>query len=208
MNPDTLKANTLLLTPTGSHLYGMAHAGSDQDFYRITPDTYFWNAIGASPTGNRKRMARQHINNGIDEITLAFGTFARFAFDGIPQALEAMFSEQCIIDELTEFRNSFYAGTGMDSMREKYRKTIRSFAHGDFKQRRHALRLSINLEEAMQSGGRFNPTLKPEQITTITEMAASNPASFIKGLESLNRYEIASNFNMEEIAGSFAKEKE
>lgn len=202
MNADMAErdAHTLILTPIGSHLYGLAHAGSDRDFYRVVTDAYF----ASHNRGGRK--AAHKITAESDEVTVPLGKFSQFAFSGYPQALEAMFSEQTTIDRMSAFRDRFYAGIGMDSMRERYRKTIRNFAHGDFKHRRHAMRLSINLDQARISGGRFNPTLTADQAEFITAAAGSTPEQFIAALESLNHYQIADSFNMEEIADSFAKE--
>lgn len=199
-NSDALEANTLLLTPIGSHLYGLAHAGSDRDYYRVVKDDYF------SQSGSRHRSAKHKITDDADEVTVPFREFSRFAFLAYPQALESMFSEQATIDRIDFIRNSFYAGIGMDSMRERYRKTIRNFAHGNFKERRHALRLSINLDNALKSGGRFNPTLNAEQAEFITSAASSTPEQYITALESLNYYQIADTFNMAEIQDSFAKD--
>lgn len=137
-DPKILEEATLLLTHGGSILYGLNHANSDEDFYRVVKDEFYWDAIGAFPSGQRRRLARQTIINGRDEMTVAFGTFAQFAFDGAPQALESMFSQMATIDHLEEFRNSYYASTGPDSMRENYRRTIHRFSYGNFKQRRHA----------------------------------------------------------------------
>lgn len=205
-DPKILKEATLLLTHGGSILYGLNHANSDEDFYRVVKDEFYWDAIGAAPSGQRRRLARQTIVNGRDEMTVAFGTFAQFAFDGAPQALESMFSQMATIDHLEEFRDSYYASTGPDSMRENYRRTIHRFSYGNFKQRRHALRLSINLNQAQKSGGKFNPTLTPEQATFITAAAGSSPKEFIETLEALNHFQISDEYNIEEISQRFAED--
>jgi hypothetical protein len=201
---DALKAGTLLLTPNGSRLYGLAHANSDDDYYRVVLDDYFYDAVGKVPTGNRNRLIHHAIVDGVDELTVGFGTFARLAFDGTPQTLETMFSQQSIIDRLEEFRQSYYASTGPDSMRDAYRRTIHRFIYGNFKARRHALRLSINLEESMRSGGRFNPTLTPEQAAYITAAASSNPEEYLRAVADINHYEVSDSYNMEELEKNFA----
>lgn len=202
---EALEAGTLLLTPNGSRLYGLAHANSDEDYYRVVLDDYFHDAVGKAPTGNRNRLIHHVVNeNGVDELTVGFGTFARLAFDGTPQTLETMFSQQSIIDRLEEFRHAYYASTGPDSMRDAYRRTIHRFIYGNFKARRHALRLSINLEEAMRSGGRFNPTLTAEQATYITAAASSNPEEYIRTIEDINHYQISDSYNMEDLRKGFA----
>jgi hypothetical protein len=201
---EALEAGTLLLTPNGSRLYGLAHSNSDDDYYRVVLDDYFHDAVGKAPTGNRNRLIHHAINDGVDELTVGFGTFARLAFDGTPQTLETMFSQQSIVDRLEEFRNAYYASTGPDSMRDAYRRTIHRFIYGNFKSRRHALRLSINLEESMRRGGRFNPTLTAEQASYITAAASSSPEEYIRTIEDINHYQISDSYNMEDLAKGFA----
>lgn len=205
-DPKLLEEATLLLTHGGSILYGLNHANSDEDFYRVVKDEFYWQAIGAYPSGKPKMLIAQHINNGIDELTVSFKTFSILAMKGSPQTLETMFSQLATIDRLAEFRKDYFAGMGPDSMIERYRQTIHRFCYGTFKQRRHALRLSINLTESMTNGGRFNPTLTPEQAAFITATAKSSPEQFIDALKSLNHYEISDEFNMAEIAERFAEE--
>jgi mono/diheme cytochrome c family protein len=60
-------------------------------------------------------------------------------------------------------------------MRIVYYRTIRNFWEGDLKRRRHAVRLLLNLREAMGGGERrFNPTLTPEQIEYINWYVKNN----------------------------------
>lgn len=201
---EALEAGTLLLTPNGSRLYGLARPNSDDDYYRVVLDEYFHDAVGKAPTGNRNRLIHHVVNDEVDELTVGFRTFAELAFNGTPQTLETMFSQHSIIDRLEEFRNAYYASTGPDSMRDAYRRTIHRFIYGNFKSRRHALRLSINLEEAMRSGGRFNPTLTPEQAAYITSAASSSPEEYIRTIEDINHYQISDSYNMEDIMKGFA----
>jgi hypothetical protein len=185
-------SETLLLTHTGSKLYGLNHANSDNDTYRIIKTL----------DNNRKRNARQKITGNEDELTIDFRTFADFAYSGQPQALEAMFSPIATIDHLHEFRSSFYAGLNQDQMIGRYRKTITKFAHGNFKHRRHAMRLAINLDEAIINRGRFNPRLSAENIAKITEQA--NDAAYCTHLQALSIYDL--HLNTEEInANLFAE---
>lgn len=202
--PEELDENTLLLTPSGSRLYGLAHANSDEDYYRVVPDEFYWKAVGAFPTGKPKMLIAQHINNGIDELTVSFKTFSILAMNGTPQTLEAMFSEQATIDRLDAFRKDYFAGMGHDSMIERYRKTIHTFIYGNFKSRRHALRLSLNLNESMINGGRFNPTLTAKEVDYISKMAASTPDEYIAGLVAMNHYQISDSFDMDELRENFA----
>lgn len=185
-------AETLLLTHTGSKLYGLNHANSDNDTYRIIKTL----------ANGRKRNARQKITGNEDELIIDFRTFADFAYSGQPQALEAMFSPIATIDHLQEFRSSFYAGLNQDQMIGRYRKTITKFAHGNFKHRRHAMRLAINLDEAIENRGRFNPRLSDSNIAKISEQAMS--ADYCRHLQALSIYDL--HLNTDEInANLFAE---
>lgn len=183
---------TLLLTHTGSKLYGLNHANSDNDTYRIIETI----------NNGRKRNAKQKISGDEDEITIDFKTFAQFAYDGQPQALEAMFSPIATIDKLSEFRHSFYAGLNQDAMIGRYRKTITKFAHGGFKHRRHALRLALNLDTAMKNRGRFNPRLDADTATMITWMA--NDIDYTKHLQSFSLFDL--HLNLDEINETLRQE--
>lgn len=200
---EELAESTILLTHTGSRLYGLAHAGSDEDFYRIVPEELYWKAIGRYPSGEPKFKSQQHINNGIDELTLSFKTFIQYAYMGAPQALEAMFSQMPTIDKLEAFRKDYFAGMNGDSMKTRYRSSIKLFAHGGIKHRRHALRMSLNLDEALRSGGRFNPTLTPATAAEISAIATSTPDEFLAAIENINHYEIISEFNRSQIEDNF-----
>lgn len=141
-------------TVHGSHLYGMSHAGSDEDYYIVT-------------TGDEGRYRRtsQTIVNGIDTVSVNFPYFVELANSGSHQALEAMFSNESVGDELQAYRSNYYVGTNVYQI---YETTIKSFAlSNDYKRRRHALRLAHNLNEMLERG-RFNPTLSPEVAETIS----------------------------------------
>lgn len=204
--PDELNAHTTLLTHGGSVLYGLNHADSDEDFYRVVPDEHYWSAIGKHPSGDPKTKAHQTIVDGIDQMIVSEKTFHRFCYEGIPQALEAMFTQKPVIDRLGAFRNDYFAGMNTEHMCGKYMRTIKSFAYGNFKKRRHALRLSLNLRQAMETRGFFNPTLGVDEAAWISSIAASNPELFIETLNSINYFTVEENWNMEEINSNFDKE--
>jgi hypothetical protein len=52
----------------------------------------------------------------------------------------------------------------------KYERTIRKFCFGTFKQRRHAVRLSLNLEQ-MRAEFRFDPQMNSEQADRASQLA-------------------------------------
>lgn len=158
----------LFKTVHGSRLYGLAHAGSDDDFYTVVTkkpvDTRY-------NRQERIKYAKHKIVGDEDSTVVDFGTFVEMCKSGVPQALEAMFSDMTIgVDRIESFRHSFVCGT---QVYERYFRTIKSFALSEddgIKKRRHALRLALNLKE-LGERGRFNPTLTPEDAAWITDMA-------------------------------------
>lgn len=138
-------------TVHGSHLYGLAHAHSDKDYYQVVEPV----------KRKRYKYAKQTIIGEDDTVTVDLGTWLRLCDKGVPQALEAMFSQMPEHDELAELRNSYRVGPA--NMRDTYYRTMENFVQaGDFKRRRHALRLYLNLRQAMRHG-RFNPTLTAKE---------------------------------------------
>lgn len=135
----------LFETIHGSHLYGLNHAGSDLDLY-----------IVADVHGRPKHT----VKDGLDLTIVPLSHFMAQAHTGVPQALEAMFSESVSHDgPFQSMRLNYRAGLG-DCV-DKYTRTVRNFAHGTVKQQRHAMRLSMNLRDIANTG-RFNPTLNAE----------------------------------------------
>ena len=157
----------LFKTVHGSHLYGLNHAGSDEDFYTVVTKKPTDNRYGRQ---ERAKYAKHKIVDNEDSTVVDFGTWVEMCKSGVPQALEAMFSNMPLEDNITEFRNGFRCGT---QVYERYFRTIKSFALAEddgIKKRRHALRLALNLRDIGRYG-RFNPTLRPEDIAWITDMA-------------------------------------
>ena len=72
------KPRELLRSIHGSHLYGLAHANSDNDTYIVVDQ------------GTRR--AKQKIVGKEDVTVLTLGEFARQIHKGVPQALEALYS--------------------------------------------------------------------------------------------------------------------
>lgn len=149
----------LFKTVHGSRLYGLAHAGSDDDFYTVVTKLDTDTRYGRQ---TRARYAKQKITGNEDSFVVDFGTWVEMCKSGVPQALEAMFSNMPLGDDrIADFRASFRCGT---QVFEKYMDTIKSFALAEdatTKKRRHALRLALNLNELARTG-RFNPTLSVE----------------------------------------------
>lgn len=152
----------LFRTVHGSRLYGLSHADSDDDFYTVV-----------SPVqSNKKHYSKHSVVDGVDTTTVDLPTFINYATIGVPQALEAMFSTMAEVDEISALRAGFYVGT--KDVYDRYLRTIKSFAlDGSYKAKRHALRLAVNLNE-MMSKGRFNPTLRHDDIQKISSLAAQH----------------------------------
>jgi predicted nucleotidyltransferase len=170
----------LFKTIHGSHLYGLNHKGSDEDYYTvIVADNK------TSSTAHNK--SKQTIKNGIDSLQVSLNHFVKLAQDGSHQALEAMFSQKVTGDVIEDMRKNYYVGTNIFMI---YERTIRNFSLSeDFKRRRHALRLTLNLNEMMETG-RFNPTLTPEQAATITHKTNATFDEYFTYINELSDMEI------------------
>lgn len=159
---------TLFKTVHGSRLYGLSHAGSDEDFYTVVTKRQTDTRFGRQ---TRARYAKQKISGNQDSMVVDFGTWVEMCRGGVPQALEAMFSNMPVGDDrIADFRSGYRVGT---EVYERYLRTIKSFALAEddgIKKRRHALRLALNLRE-MGMTGRFNPTLSREDAEYITTYA-------------------------------------
>lgn len=154
MNDKTVLFKTL----HGSRLYGLANAGSDWDYYTVLD----------KQKNRRARYSRQTISEGLDSMVVDFGTWINMCVNGVPQALEAMFSDHVVFDDIEDFRKSFYVSTGAS---ERYLRTITSFCMTqDPKRKRHGLRLALNMYDFTRAG-RFNPTLSPNEVDYVTEQS-------------------------------------
>jgi len=153
-----MEKTVLFKTIHGSHLYGLSHAESDEDFYTVVDKV----------KTKRAKWAKQKIVGTEDTMMLDFGTWVGQCQLGVPQALEAMFSQMALVDELAEFRAAFRVSTGAS---ERYLRTITNFCMTqDPKRKRHGLRLALNMYD-FQEHGRFNPTLTPNEADWATEVA-------------------------------------
>lgn len=154
-----MSRDVLFKTVHGSKLYGLSHSGSDDDYFTVC----------TNGTKKRARYATHKVyENGEDSVVMDFSTWLQSCVKGVPQALEAMFSSMALQDDIADFRAGYRAGT---QVYETYFRTIKSFALQEgYKQKRHALRLALNLNE-MAKTGRFNPTLSEEDARYVSVMA-------------------------------------
>lgn len=158
-------SEVIFTTIHGSGLYGLATEHSDIDIFTVTT--------------SRNRKARQKLRvdaegRNIDKVEVGLSTFLRRANSGSHQSVEALFSGRKVWmrPEHRDFiESSFVCG---EEVFAKYERTIKKFCYGDFKRRRHACRLSLNLY-SLRERGRFDPEM------TQAEIALAN--GFAKGFE-------------------------
>ena len=155
----------LFKTQHGSKLYGLDTPESDDDWFTVMSKK------GVTNNHTRKRYARQSIVEGVDSTVVDFSTWLAGCLKGVPQYLEAMYSQEPEYDLITDFRNSFRVS---HQVYETYFRTIKSFALQEgYKHKRHALRLALNLQDIGRYG-RFNPRLTDEQRDYISDMATKS----------------------------------
>lgn len=143
-------------TPHGSRLYGLHHDQSDYDTFEVYADD---------------RPMRQRVSGASDVTTVGLATFLHYAHSGSHQAVEALYSRQ------KTYHNPAYAplientvvmpGNGVH---EKFLRTIKKFSFGDYKRRRHAIRLSFLLL-GIRKAERPDPTLDPLTVSFVNSLA-------------------------------------
>ena len=175
------KDTVLLKTIHGSKLYGLNHADSDDDYYVVTPTVRTKRALNA----------KHKIDGDLDVVTVDFASFTQMAENGVPQALETMFSKKTVSPFFEEYRNSWFASD--PRVIDRYIRTIKSFSLDDGpkqeKYQRHALRLSLNLEQLVYTG-RFDPTLNRVDVRTVKRLAQKSKEEFMKELNAMNPFDL------------------
>lgn len=171
---------TLLLKSfAGSYLYGLSRPDSDLDFYEVHTDS-----LAGGPGVQRK--AFQTIVDGVDVTQVGFSHFVDLASAGSHQALDAMFSQETVVDEITAFRASFQVDPY--KIIPVYRGIIMKFAQqGTARKWKHAARLSFNLKD-MAERGRFDPTLTPKRAKRVLEISELPEKEFYEAIHSITPY--------------------
>lgn len=155
---ETMSENKIFSTLHGSRLYGMAHADSDNDQMIVYAD--------------ERKAVHKHIGKD-DTVHVGLVDFLNKAFSGSHQSLEALFSPYKVYyNEAYKPMLEAAVVPANIELRDKYRRTIHKFCHGTFKQRRHALRLALNLRE-LTLEGRFDPRLSWDDVQYITDRATT-----------------------------------
>lgn len=166
---------TIFETIHGSHLYGLAHAESDVDTYRVILD----------------KVKSKHTISGDQDITVvSLDKFLLQAGKGNPQALEAMFSPIPTLDEISALRSAFRPN--LAETIHTYSRTIRNFSYGDRKQQRHALRLALNVNDLYEHGY-FNPRIPPNLIEAISLDFLMEPAMLVEVATHMGRIDFKQN---------------
>lgn len=147
----------------GSHLYGLAEEWSDIDLFVVddSPDLKVRHEIVVNNAGVV-----------IDTATVGINAFLTLASGGSHQSVEALFSRDKVHGP-----GWVQYGDMLEGMRiqgsdvfEKYERTIKKFSHGDFKRRRHAARLALNLK-GLRMTGRFDPKMNPVEASIVSTAA-------------------------------------
>ncbi|GAA5198665.1 hypothetical protein [Microbacterium jejuense] len=146
-------ADVIFTTIHGSNLYGFAHAGSDHDTFTVTD--------------SHRARARQTVDDaGNDRVVVGLDHFLDLVHGGSHQSVEALFSpvkEWADTPAADHYRPMLNAHriTGSEVF-AKYERTIRAFAFGDYKRRRHAARLTTNLQQ-LRIDGTIRPRLSEDE---------------------------------------------
>lgn len=155
-----MKSNYPIIFETvhGSHLYGLNHAKSDYDIFRVV--------LADTP------KSVHTFDGAYDYVEVGLSLFLNRAVSGSHQSVEALFSHEKAWGDTSYqpmLENVFVGGPEVFA---KYERTITSFSYGDFKRRRHACRLALNLS-GLRREQRFNPRLTPLEADMCSAVAES-----------------------------------
>lgn len=138
----------LLRTLRGSRLHGLEHDDSDYDYFEVY--------------SGKEKMSQSIVGN-VDTVRVSFDQFLTGIGVGLPEYLEALWSPLKTVNKI----DYLHIHPGYSETLSRYQRTMKSFwLSGDFKRRRHALRLQLNVREYMQHGS-FNPRLTDQQAEEI-----------------------------------------
>lgn len=154
------EGNVHLATVHGSRLYGLAHEKSDTDYYIVADFDY--------------HRSLQEVQGDVDVQLVPLHLFMQQIADGNPVALEALWSPTAVKSlAMEEVSRSFRVGQGRA---QHGARTFIDMFIGEgrnperMKNRRHVLRLAVQLRQAMEEG-RFDPVLRPQAAELLTRIA-------------------------------------
>lgn len=154
------RGRILLKTVSGSHLYGFATPESDLDTFVVYEN---------KPNDSKKaKYAKQSITGDDDVVYTDLSTFMMYARRGVPQYVEAMWSNKAEIDLISDMRHAFYPDYYLTVT--TYRRTIRNFYADQTKKKvRHAYRMLLNLQDYL-AYGKFDPTLDEDHLQRLQRL--------------------------------------
>lgn len=159
-------------TRHGSKLYGLNTDSSDEDWFVVT--------TSSAPRATQGVIKRDGAPS-LDVVTVGWDAFLSLAHSGSHQSIEALFSDEKVFlqpeyaPHLADLRL-----TGTDII-TKYRRTIKKFSFGDFKRRRHAVRLASNLTDLAENG-RFDPRLTHREAALAGSLAENLAGNALAGI--------------------------
>lgn len=166
-------------TVHGSRLYGFAHNASDYDYYRVT-----------TSTRDKARHNVRLLPDGTTEdvVTVGIDHFLDLAKSGSHQSVEALFSTRKRTGPAWDQYGAMLQGMRIEGpeVMDKYHRTITAFAFGDFKRRRHAVRLKHGMT-FLRAIGKLNPTLSTQHVEWCNTLAEKYEGKELLGYLGLNR---------------------
>jgi predicted nucleotidyltransferase len=162
-------AEIIFTTVHGSRLYGFAHDESDFDTFTVTT--------------SKSQRAEHTVVGEHDRVVVGLERFLELAMSGSHQSVEALFSRVKVWadTEAAAQHRPMLERIRVGGVGEKFDRTIRKFAHGDYKRRRHACRLWV-ARVSLARSGTMNPTLTPEQVEWCNHHAHKKDAELVKFL--------------------------
>lgn len=179
-----VKTVKMFETIHGSHLYGLSRPDSDVDFYRVemvAGDIY------VPFQAAKKIKSKQKIADGDDLMSITLTDFMVKAHEGVPQALEAMFSEHSTAKgPLDPFRRSYYLDTA--NFTKTYRRTCLNFARLGLEDEKAIAILTPEPTDADMQRSRTRESLRKEKPRRVER----------NGMEKYRRHALRLMFNYEE----------
>lgn len=176
-----ISSSPILETIHGSRLYGLHDKNSDYDYYKVIDNSGY---------------TTQNITDSEDTVYVTLNDFLRHVANGVPQALEALWSPYVVLDPnyspmIDNLRPSIIKSV------QTYRRAINNFSlsyggrtkvHYDRQSDRtkrkfkiHAMRLTLNLD-TLVSQGKFDPTLSQGEAFLLKDFQQSPSHYYVKNL--------------------------
>lgn len=142
----------------GSKLYGLAHENSDTDIFVVTTSRVTVSFHDIRAEGD---FIFDGMTKFLSDVALGSHRACEAAFSPHKEFTPAGEPWRALIDGLRVTSPEAYA---------RYERGVSSHSFGDFKRRRHAIRMSFCLTDLRQAG-RFNPVMTDTQIAEANQLA-------------------------------------